>query len=226
MHGEYRHLHAHAQLARQTGLESEAIFLLEDGDVLEITPESGTVVDRVAVGRVLVDGKAVGDVEDTVLRDRQHLAQDGMMLVTLGVNAAGDVSGPEILTRGFTSLVEATARGRRRAGWSWRPWRRADPRSGRIGGRASNGSSRRCDDSCVGRWIAGPCPPPSSSSASGKRQAAGEGEGRRTRIRLASNRRGVITAWDGRIGNGARPRGTGLESAERVAGETARLLAS
>jgi ribonuclease J len=107
VHGEYRHLHAHALLARQQGMGADAVFLLQDGDVLELRPSRGAVVDRVPTGRVLVDGKGVGDVEGTVLRDRQRLAEDGVLVVVLGCDRAGHlVSGPEILTRGFANLAE------------------------------------------------------------------------------------------------------------------------
>ena len=110
VHGEYRHLHAHAELARRTGIPSARVFLLEDGDVLEVTPHSGAVVDKVAAGRVFVDGKGVGDVGDTVLRDRQHLAQDGMVVVVIGFDKEGTVvAGPDIISRGFAHLAEDDA---------------------------------------------------------------------------------------------------------------------
>jgi ribonuclease J len=107
VHGEYRHLHWHADLARQMGSPPEQVFLLEDGDVLEITPTRGQVTGRVPAGRILVDGKGVGDVGDAVLRDRQHLAQDGMVVVVIGFDKAGEVvAGPEIISRGFADLPE------------------------------------------------------------------------------------------------------------------------
>ncbi|HTU01776.1 MAG TPA: ribonuclease J [Candidatus Sulfotelmatobacter sp.] len=110
IHGEYRHLHAHARLARETGLPAERIFLLEDGDVLELSPTSGGVVGRAPTGRVLVDGKGVGDVGDTILRDRQHLAHDGMLVVVIGFDKAGNVvAGPDITSRGFAHLPEDDA---------------------------------------------------------------------------------------------------------------------
>ena len=110
VHGEYRHLYWHAELARQMGTPPDQVFLLEDGDVLEITPGGGQVVGRVSAGRVLVDGKGVGDVGDTVLRDRQHLAQDGMVVVVIGFDRAGlVVAGPDIISRGFADLPEADA---------------------------------------------------------------------------------------------------------------------
>jgi ribonuclease J len=109
VHGEYRHLYWHAELARRMATPPE-VFLLEDGDVLEVTPSHGQVVGRVPAGRVLVDGKGVGDVGDAVLRDRQHLAQDGMVVVVIGFDRAGMVvSGPDIISRGFADLPEGDA---------------------------------------------------------------------------------------------------------------------
>jgi len=110
IHGEYRHLHAHAELAREMGVPAEHIFLLDNGDVLEVSPERAGVVRKVPAGRVFVDGKGVGDVGDTVLRDRQHLAQDGMVVVVIGFDQAGNVvAGPDIVSRGFAHLPDDDA---------------------------------------------------------------------------------------------------------------------
>ena len=110
VHGEYRHLHWHAELACQTGMAADRIFLLEDGDVLELRTSHGQVAGRVPAGRILVDGKGVGDVGDEVLRDRQRLAQDGMLVVIVGLDKAGSVLvGPEIISRGFADLPEGSA---------------------------------------------------------------------------------------------------------------------
>jgi ribonuclease J len=110
VHGEYRHLYFHAQLARAMGIPAEKVFLLEDGDVLEVRPSWAGVVRKVSAGRVFVDGKGVGDVGDTVLRDRQHLAQDGMVVVVIGFDKAGNVvAGPDIVSRGFVHLPEDDA---------------------------------------------------------------------------------------------------------------------
>lgn len=107
VHGEHRHLHWHADLARQMGMPAERVFLLEDGDVLELCATAGRVTGRVPAGRVLVDGKGVGDVGDTVLRDRQHLAQDGMVVVVVGLDKHGTILvGPDIISRGFADLPE------------------------------------------------------------------------------------------------------------------------
>jgi ribonuclease J len=110
VHGEYRHLYFHAQLAREMGLPADNVFLLDDGDVLEVRPSWAGVVRKVPAGRVFVDGKGVGDVGDTVLRDRQHLAQDGMVVVVIGFDKAGNVvAGPDIVSRGFAHLPEDDA---------------------------------------------------------------------------------------------------------------------
>jgi ribonuclease J len=108
VHGEYRHLLGHARLARSAGIADDRIFLLEDGLGLELDPESARVVGRYPVGRVLVDGKGVGDVGAVVLRDRQLLAQDGMVVVSLAVDRTGAViAGPEITSRGWVYVKES-----------------------------------------------------------------------------------------------------------------------
>ncbi len=110
VHGEHRHLHWHADLARQMGMPAERVFLLEDGDILELTESQGRLAGRVEAGRVLVDGKGVGDVGDAVLRDRQHLAQDGIVVVIIGLDKAGGVVvGPDIISRGVADLPEGDA---------------------------------------------------------------------------------------------------------------------
>jgi ribonuclease J len=110
VHGEFRHLYCHAQLARRVGIPAEHVFLLTNGDVLEVTPTCGKVVRNVPAGRVFVDGKGVGDVGDTVLRDRQHLAQDGMVVVVIGLDKEGRMAaGPDIVSRGFVHLPEDDA---------------------------------------------------------------------------------------------------------------------
>lgn len=103
IHGEYRHLHVHANLAREVGVPDSRIFVIDDGDILEFDGESGRVVGKAPAGRVFVDGKGIGDVGDEVLRDRQRLARDGIVVVALGVDRhRGEVvAGPEILSRGF-----------------------------------------------------------------------------------------------------------------------------
>jgi ribonuclease J len=103
VHGEYRHLVRHIQLARAVGVPEENCFLLEDGEVLELTSNSARRAASVPVGRVFVDGKGVGDVEDVVIRDRRHLSEDGMVLAVMAIHQqSGEVvAGPDLISRGF-----------------------------------------------------------------------------------------------------------------------------
>jgi ribonuclease J len=103
VHGEYRHLLRHVQLAVETGLDRGRCFLLEDGETLVLDAEGAKRADRVEAGRVFVDGKGVGDVEEVVLRDRRHLSQDGLVLAIIGIHSAtGEVvAGPDLVSRGF-----------------------------------------------------------------------------------------------------------------------------
>ena len=109
VHGEYRHLKNHAELARQTGVEPKNIFIGETGRVLEITKQTAKFTGAVQTGCVLVDGLGVGDVGNTVLRDRKHLAEDGLIVVTVTLNGAtGEVlAGPDIASKGFIYVREA-----------------------------------------------------------------------------------------------------------------------
>ena len=110
VHGEYRHLLGHARLAESVGLTPERIFLVEDGTGVEVTKTAARVVGRYPAGRVLVDGKGVGDIGAVVLRDRQILAQDGLVCVSLVIDRAGAiVAGPEIASRGFVYVKESEA---------------------------------------------------------------------------------------------------------------------
>jgi ribonuclease J len=110
VHGEYRHLLGHARLAGSVGLTPDRVFLIEDGAGLEVTKDSARVVDGIPAGRVLVDGKGVGDVGAVVLRDRQLLADDGVVAVSLTIDAKGHVvAGPEIATRGVVYVKESEA---------------------------------------------------------------------------------------------------------------------
>ncbi|MBI5048174.1 MAG: ribonuclease J [Deltaproteobacteria bacterium] len=103
IHGEYRHLVKHSQLAEKVGIKKENIILAEDGDVVEISMDSITVKEKVEYGKVFVDGKGIGDVGDMVLKDRRHLSQDGLVIAILALNEkTGEVIyGPDIITRGL-----------------------------------------------------------------------------------------------------------------------------
>ena len=109
VHGEYRHLKAQAKIARQLGYEKEDIFILGSGDVLELSEDGAAVREKVQVGNILVDGLGVGDVGNVVLRDRQHLAEDGIVIVAFALDAQTCelLSGPEITSRGFVYIKEA-----------------------------------------------------------------------------------------------------------------------
>ncbi len=109
VHGEYRHLLQHCRLAEEAGVPADRIFLIEDGLGLELTKSGARVLGRYPAGRVLVDGKGVGDVGSVVLRDRQLLAEAGMMVVALTIDrqTGAIVAGPEIASRGFVYMKEA-----------------------------------------------------------------------------------------------------------------------
>lgn len=109
VHGEYKHLKAHAKLAEELGMDKENIFIMSSGNVLEISEDNAEIVGNVEAGTVFVDGLSVGDVGNTVLRDRQKLAEDGIVVVVLAIDSyTGEMySGPEIVTRGFVYVKES-----------------------------------------------------------------------------------------------------------------------
>lgn len=109
VHGEYKHLKAQAKIAENLGISKDNIFILSSGDVLEVSEEQAKVSGRVPVGAILVDGLGVGDVGNVVLRDRQHLAEDGIMIVVMSLDrASGElVAGPDIVSRGFVYVKES-----------------------------------------------------------------------------------------------------------------------
>ncbi|MFH0792872.1 MAG: ribonuclease J, partial [bacterium] len=108
IHGELRHLIAHAELARSMGLTEDRTLVIENGDVLEFNKKGATRGGKVLAGHVLVDGKGIGDVKEVVLRDRMHLSQDGMLIAILAIDRATlqIVAGPDIVTRGFVYVEE------------------------------------------------------------------------------------------------------------------------
>ncbi|MDO8716872.1 MAG: ribonuclease J [Dehalococcoidales bacterium] len=109
IHGEYRHLTLHGKLAESVGIPKQNIFVLEDGDVLEITPEGGKVTGKVPASNVYVDGLSVGDVGGVVLRDRRMLSNDGIVMVVITVNRqTGKLVGrPDISSIGFVDPNES-----------------------------------------------------------------------------------------------------------------------
>ncbi|MBQ8434940.1 MAG: ribonuclease J [Oscillospiraceae bacterium] len=109
VHGEYKHLKKHAEIARELGMPQENIIIGEIGNVIETDGTKINVVSQVPAGKVLVDGLGVGDVGSIVLRDRKHLAQDGLIIVVIGIEKASNtiVSGPDIISRGFVYVRES-----------------------------------------------------------------------------------------------------------------------
>lgn len=109
VHGEYRHLKQHAQLAQKLGMDEKNIFILENGSVLELGHKSARVAGSVTAGQVLVDGLGVGDVGNIVLRDRKHLSQDGILtvVVTISKESGQVIAGPDIISRGFVYVRES-----------------------------------------------------------------------------------------------------------------------
>ena len=135
VHGEQRHLRTHARLAQEMGLDTRTIVYTENGKVIELSANAVKVTGTVPAGRVFVDGYGVGDVGAVVLRDRKHLAEDGMIVVVTTVSSedGGLLSGPDIITRGFiyvkesealmeelkTVALEAMEKSQRQNRWDW-----------------------------------------------------------------------------------------------------------
>ena len=108
VHGEYRQLIAHRNTARQVGIPADNILLMKNGRILELNENEAKFTGTAPVGKVFVDGLGVGDVGNIVLRDRQHLSQDGLIIVVLTMNKAGNVvAGPDIISRGFVYVRES-----------------------------------------------------------------------------------------------------------------------
>jgi len=109
VHGEFRHLRHHASLAESLGMSKENIFVVGNGQVIELTPENGRVSGSVPSGNILVDGLGVGDVGNIVLRDRKHLSEDGLMVVvvTISKQDGSVIAGPDIISRGFVYVRES-----------------------------------------------------------------------------------------------------------------------
>ena len=109
VHGEYRHLSLHAQLAESVGIPKDNIFVLEDGDVLELGPNGGKMTGKVSSGNVYVDGLSVGDIGSVVLRNRRMLSRDGIVVVIVAINRqTGKLVGrPDIVSRGFVDTRES-----------------------------------------------------------------------------------------------------------------------
>ncbi|MGA9418440.1 MAG: MBL fold metallo-hydrolase RNA specificity domain-containing protein, partial [Candidatus Cybelea sp.] len=109
VHGEYRMLDAHKQLAVRTGVEAGNVFLADNGDVLEFTHEYGDKVGKTYGGHVFVDGSGIGDVGEAVLRDRKALSNDGIMMVVVAIDSgeARVIAGPDLISKGVFYIPEA-----------------------------------------------------------------------------------------------------------------------
>ena len=109
VHGEYKHLKAQAKIASELGVDKDNIFIMRSGDVMTITSDKAKVTGHVQAGTILVDGLGVGDVGNVVLRDRQKLGDDGILVVVMAFDGYSEqiVSGPEIVSRGFVYVREA-----------------------------------------------------------------------------------------------------------------------
>ena len=109
VHGEYRHLKANAGLALSLGIPKENIFIMRSGEVMEMNENQAGITDHVHTGAILVDGLGVGDVGNIVLRDRQHLAEDGILIVVMTLERYSNqlLSGPDIVSRGFVYVRES-----------------------------------------------------------------------------------------------------------------------
>ena len=109
VHGEYRQLRAHAETGKTMGIPTENIFILENGKTLELNKKEAKITTSVPCGKILVDGLGVGDVGNIVLRDRQHLSQDGLIVIVMTMDGStGEiVSGPDVVSRGFVYVRES-----------------------------------------------------------------------------------------------------------------------
>jgi conserved hypothetical protein len=109
VHGEFRHLKAQAELALDLGIPKDNVFIMHSGDVMEMNSQKAKVIGKVHTGAILVDGLGVGDVGNIVLRDRQHLAEDGIIIVVLTLEKHGNqlLAGPDIVSRGFVYVRES-----------------------------------------------------------------------------------------------------------------------
>ena len=109
VHGEYRQLKAHKETAEMMGVPSENIFMSVNGRILEVNQNEAKLTSTVPSGKILVDGLGVGDVGSVVLRDRQHLSQDGLIVIvmTMDNNSGEIVAGPDVITRGFVYIKES-----------------------------------------------------------------------------------------------------------------------
>lgn len=109
VHGEYKHLMSHAKIAENMGMDKSNVFILETGNVLEVSRKKAQIAGKVPSGRILIDGIGVGDVGNIVLRDRKNLAEDGIITVVIAIDRKNKtvISGPDIVTRGFVYVRDS-----------------------------------------------------------------------------------------------------------------------
>jgi ribonuclease J len=109
VHGEYKHLKAQAALANEMGIEKENIFILQAGNVLELSTERAGIIGQVKAKEIFIDGLGIGDIGNIVLRDRQYLSENGLIIVVAVIDKASRqvVSGPDVVSRGFIYVREA-----------------------------------------------------------------------------------------------------------------------
>ena len=108
VHGEYRHLKQHSVLAQSLGMPEKNIFIMENGQVLELTQRTAKITGEVQSGSILIDGLGIGDVGNIVLRDRKHLSEDGLIVIVVTINADRTIlTDPEVVSRGFVYVKES-----------------------------------------------------------------------------------------------------------------------
>ena len=109
VHGEYRQLMAHMETAKRMGIPAENIFISKNGRVLEMNEREAKLTGTIPAGKILVDGLGVGDVGNIVLRDRQHLSSDGLIIIVMTMDSgSGEViAGPDVISRGFVYVRES-----------------------------------------------------------------------------------------------------------------------
>ncbi|HZK27446.1 MAG TPA: ribonuclease J [Thermoclostridium sp.] len=108
VHGEYRHLKQHSNLAQSLGMPEDNIFLMENGKVLELSQRTARINGEVQSGSILIDGLGIGDVGNVVLKDRKHLSEDGLIVIVITISTAGKaLADPEVISRGFVYVRES-----------------------------------------------------------------------------------------------------------------------
>ena len=136
MHGEYRHLIHHSALAREVGIPASQNYILENGSILELEPNKARIAGKVTAGKVLVDGLGVGDVGKVVLRDRQQLSQDGILIavITMAKDRGEVVAGPDLISARFVYVRERESDGKKPGNRYGKYWKSVG-KTGSLNGR-------------------------------------------------------------------------------------------